>query len=209
MREAMVDSQLRTSDVGSPRVIQAMSEVPREAFVPEEQRAFAYADRGVSVGGGRRLNTPLATGRLIDAVNLTAADNVLLIGAATGYTAAVVARLAGHVVAVEQDAALVERARVALGGVPNIALHHGPHADGCPERAPYTALMIDGYAEQLPDALTDQLAEGGRVVGALADGAMPRLALGIKAGGVVGYRYFADYGSVAIPGLERPRGFTF
>jgi len=103
MRKAMVVSQLRTSDVNDPRVIAAMSDVRREDFVPAAHRAVAYSDRGVSIGSERALNSPLSTGLLLNAAALTKEDDVLLIGAATGYTASILAILAASVVAIEQS----------------------------------------------------------------------------------------------------------
>ena len=112
MRRAMVESQLRTTGVSDPRVIAAMAETPRERFVPAERRALAYTDRPVTLGEGRALNPPEATGRLLTAADVRPADHVLIVGAATGYTAALLARLAGHVAALEEDPALLAQARV-------------------------------------------------------------------------------------------------
>lgn len=209
MRKAMVASQLRTTDVSDPRVIAAMSHVPREDFVPVAQRSFAYADRGVQVGEGRALNPPLTTGRLLNMAHVTREDNVLLVGAATGYTAAVLAQLAGSVTAVEQNSRLAAAAAKNLEGFANVDVRAAEHASGWPESAPYSVIIVDGLVDQMSQALTDQLAPDGRLVAALVDGGVPRLALGRKAGDHVGYQFFADCGGFPLPGFEKAKSFSF
>src|SRR5688500_15955377 len=116
MRRAMVASQLRTTGVNDPRVVAAMLEVPRELYVPEERRALAYADALVPIGSGRYLNPPMAVGRLLTEAHLRGHERALVIGAATGYSAAVLARLVTSVVAVEEEPELASFARGALAG---------------------------------------------------------------------------------------------
>ena len=129
MRRAMVASQLRTTGVNDPRVLAAMGEVPRERFVPRERRALAYADALVPLAPGRALNPPMALGRLLTEARPAAGEHALVIGAATGYSAAVLARLVGSVVALEEDAALAAFAREALAGS-GVELVEGPLAKG-------------------------------------------------------------------------------
>ncbi|SIO23389.1 protein-L-isoaspartate(D-aspartate) O-methyltransferase [Parasphingorhabdus marina DSM 22363] len=209
MRKAMVVSQLRTTDVSDPLVIAAMSEVPREDFVPAASRNVAYSDRGVSVGNNRSLNAPLSTGRLLTAAELRPDDRVLLIGAATGYTAAVLSRIVGQVTAVEQSARLVTKAEENLEGLANVTVHKGELDAGCADSAPYSVIVVDGVIEQVPDALVAQLEPEGRLVAAIADRGVARLALGRKAGNIVGYQYFADCGGIVLPGFETAQGFEF
>lgn len=209
MRKAMVVSQLRTTEVSDPRVIAAMSHIAREDFVPAAQRSFAYADRGVQIGEGRALNPPLTTGRLLNMAHVTKADHVLLIGAATGYTAAVLAQLAGLVTAIEQDAKLAATARKNLADHADVVIETGNHADGWSPSAPYSVIVVDGLAEQIPQALIDQLAPDGRIVAAIVHDGVPRLALGRTADGHVGYQYFADGGGCPLPGFEKAKIFTF
>ncbi|VAW01669.1 Protein-L-isoaspartate O-methyltransferase [hydrothermal vent metagenome] len=210
MRKAMVVSQLRTTEVEDRRVIAAMSDVAREDFVPAAQRQVAYSDRGVQIGEGRALNSPLATGRLLDAAELKADDNVLLIGGATGYTAALLSRLVKSVVSIEQSGKLVTRAKKALDGTSNVRIEKvARHADGFAEDAPYSVIIIDGVVEQIPQTLVDQLHDDGRLVAAILDSGITRLAIGRKAGGVIGYQYFADCGGAVLPGFDKAKSFSF
>lgn len=209
MRKAMVVSQLRTTEVSDPRVIAAMSHIAREDFVPAAQRSFAYADRGVQIGEGRALNPPLTTGRLLNVVHATKEDNVLLIGAATGYTAATLAQLAGSVVAIEQNAKLAATAAKNLAEFDNVQVETGNHADGWAQSAPYSAIVIDGLVDEIPLALVDQLAPDGRIVAAVMNDGVSRLALGRTAGEHIGYQYFADCGACPLPGFEKAKSFKF
>ena len=209
MREAMVASQLRPNAVNDPRVVAAMARVPREAFLPADQRRLAYRDTAAPIAHGRAQNTPIATGKLLTRAELRASDRVLLIGAAGGYTAAVLAELAGSVVAVESDPALIALARAALAGYRNVELVEGDLAAGSPAGAPYDLLVIDGAIEHLPQALIDQVAPGGRVVTGLVDRGVTRLASGTRTAGGFGLAAFADIDCVALPGFARPKAFTF
>ena len=209
MRKAMVVSQLRTTEVSDPRLIAAMSHIPREDFVPVDRRSFAYADRGVQIGEDRALNPPLTTGRLLNMARISKADNVLLIGAATGYTAAVLAELAGSVTAVEQNPKLVAIAEANLAGYENVKVETGALAEGWRSSSPYSVIVVDGLAEQIPQTLVDQLAPNGRIVGVIVNDGVPRLALGRAAGGHVGYQYFADGGGCPLPGFEVAKSFEF
>jgi protein-L-isoaspartate(D-aspartate) O-methyltransferase len=209
MRTAMVASQLRPNAVDDMRVVAAMARVPRERFLPEAARAVAYRDTTIPLGRGRSANMPMVVGRLLTDADLTPGDRVLLIGAAGGYTAAVLGELVSLVVAVEQDAALVALARDALDGLANIELVEGPLADGYPAGAPYDVLIVDGAAEHLPDALVDQVRPGGRIVAGVIDRGVTRLAAGRRGATGYGLLPFADAECVLLPGFERPRGFRF
>jgi len=209
MRKAMIVSQLRTSDVNDHRVIAAINNVAREDFVPAASRSVAYSDRGVSVGEGRALNAPLATGRLLNVAQLTQDDKVLLIGAATGYTAAVLAQLAGSVVALEQSDALAVTAKNNLDGIDNVQVETGAHADGFAVASPYSVIIIDGVVEQVPATLVNQLSANGRLVAVIMDKGVPRLAIGYKVGNTISYQYFADCGGTVVPGFERVKNFSF
>ncbi|CAN5854929.1 protein-L-isoaspartate O-methyltransferase [soil metagenome] len=209
MRHAMVASQLRTNAVSDARVVAAMARVPREAFLPAEVRAIAYRDTAVPLGRERYQNVPIATGRLLTEAYLLPADRVLLVGAAGGYTAAVLAELVAQVVAVESDAGLAAGARAALGAYSNVTLVEGPLEAGHADGAPYDVLVIDGAVEQVPDALVAQLAAGGRVVAGIVDRGITRLSSGRKTAGGFGLLDFADIDCVSLPGFARAKTFTF
>tara|TARA_R110002051_G_scaffold73424_2_gene133369 strand:+ start:254 stop:907 length:654 start_codon:yes stop_codon:yes gene_type:complete len=209
MRKAMVVSQLRTTEVSDPHLIAAMSHIPREDFVPAARRNFAYADRGVQIGEDRALNPPLTTGRLLNMARITKADNILLIGAATGYTAAVLAQLAATVAAVEQNPKLAAIAEKNLANYANVNVETGNLAEGWSASAPYSVIVIDGLVEQIPDNVVDQLAPDGRIVAVIPHDGVPRLALGRVASGHVGYQYFADGAGCPLPGFEVARSFEF
>ena len=200
MRTAMVESQLRTSDVDDPRVIAAMARIPREDFVPAERRAMTYVDRPIPLGNGRALNPPLVTGRLLKEAQVEEGGRVLLIGAATGYSAALLAALGAQVTAVDEE------------GGPNTAaaqVVRGPLAAGAPDGAPYDLLFIDGAVEEVPASLVGQLADGARVVTGIVDRGVTRLCSGRVAGGVLGLARLADIEMVVLPGFSTPERFTF
>lgn len=207
MRRAMVSNQLRTAAVNDARVVATMGVVPRELFVGADQTAFAYADRPVPLANGRSLNLPMATGRLLTESSPRPQDRVLVVGAASGYTAALLAPLVASVVALEEDSALPALARISPGA--NVTRVSGPLADGWAAGAPYDLIVIDGVVDSLPDALVDQLAEDGRLAAGIADRGVSRLVIGRKAGGGFGTAAFADVEGVALPGFAKPVVFSF
>ncbi len=208
MRSAMIDSQLRPSDVIDVAVVGAMATVARETHVPAALAGVAYMDRAVALGHGRVLNPPLVTGRMLVAAAIRLGMRVLLIGSGTGYTAALIAQLGADVHAVEEQAELMAIARGAATGA-NIHWIEGPLNAGAPDAAPFDRIIIEGAIETLPDTLTAQLADGGRLVAARRDGAVTRLVHGVKAGGAVPLRSFADMDVAPLPGFAAPAGFTF
>lgn len=209
MRHAMVASQLRTNAVNDVRVVEAMARVPREDFLPEEHRAIAYRDTLLPLAGGRRHNLPLATGRLLTVAEIRPADKVLLIGAAGGYAAALLADLANSVVAVEEEPSLAALARTALAAYANVELVEGPLAAGHAAEGPYDLIVVAGAAEELPATLLGQLETGGRVVTGLLDRGVTRLAAGRRTEGGFGLADFADIECAVLPGFERLRTFQF
>jgi protein-L-isoaspartate(D-aspartate) O-methyltransferase len=208
MRRAMIASQLRTTGTNDPRVLAAMGEVARERFVPRDRVAMAYTDALVPLKPGRDLNPPMALGRLLTQAAPREGDRALLIGAATGYAAAVLARLVGPLVAVEEDPELAAEAKRALVGSP-VTLVEGPLAKGWPDGAPYDLILIDGAVEFVPDALIAQLRDGGRLAAGLLERGVTRLALGRKAGDGFAMAAFADAEAAVLPGFARPKAFAF
>jgi protein-L-isoaspartate(D-aspartate) O-methyltransferase len=208
MRRAMVASQLRTTGVNDPRVLAAMSEVPRERFVPPDRVAAAYADVLVPLGNGRELNSPMSLGRLLTEAHPQDGERALVIGAGSGYAAAVLARLVGDVVAVEEDTELHAVAERALGGS-GIRLVNAPLIAGAPEGAPYDLILIDGAVEYIPEALIGQLAETGRLAAAILESGVTRIAIGRRGGDGFAMAAISDSASAIIPGFLKPRTFTF
>ncbi len=209
MRHAMVASQLRTTAVSDQRVVAAMARVPREVFTPEGLRPVAYRDGTLDLGQGRAINLPMATGRLLTEAYLEAGDRVLLIGAATGYTAALLTEIVAGVVAVEEQAELAAAARTALSGEAKVKIVEAPLNAGHPAGAPYDVLIIDGAVEELPAALVEQVKVGGRIVTGLVENGVTRLASGRRTEGGHGVRAFADAECTILPGFARPRAFQF
>ncbi|HEX7853175.1 MAG TPA: protein-L-isoaspartate O-methyltransferase [Sphingobium sp.] len=209
MRRAMVESQLRTNDVNDVAVIRAILSVPREDFVPEERRAAAYIDRAVPLLAGRALNPPLATARLLTEARVEAGQSVLLVGAATGYAAALLAEMGARVTALESDAALATETRARLSGKADVTVVEGPLEAGVPAGAPYDVLFIDGAVELLSDALIGQVKVGGRVVFARIDNGVTRLCSGLRTAGGFGATAFSDAEAVALPGFAAPKSFRF
>jgi len=208
MRRAMVTNSLRTTGVSDPRVLAAMGAVPRERFVPPEKIPVAYTDNPVPLGNGRELNSPLALGRMLTESAPQPHERALAIGAATGYAAAVLARLVADVVAVEEDGDLIAVAHTRLADT-EVRLVHGPLTDGFAAGAPYDLILIDGAVEFVPDALIDQLADGGRLATALLDEGVTRIAIGRRAGEGFGLAPVSDLAAAILPGFLKPRTFTF
>ena len=203
-RAAMVENQLRPQGVTDRAVLDAMATVERERFVPEDVRPTAYADRAVALGGGRFLPAPDVLGRLLTQMRPIAGQRALVIGAGSGYSAAVLAAIGLEVIALESAAELAARARDA-----GLDVAEGPLEAGWKRGAPYDQILIDGAVDYVPDALVDQLADGGRLGAALIERGVSRLIVGRKSGGAFGYLSVGDAGTPALPGFSRPRAFTF
>lgn len=208
MRRAMVASQLRTTGVNDPRVIAAMGEVPRERFVPSDRASTAYADALIPLAGGRALNSPMGLGRMLSEARLAGGERALVIGAATGYAAAVLARLAGSVVALEEEPDLAELARRALADS-GVDVVEGPLAAGWAAGAPYDFVLIDGAVEAVPQVIIDQIADNGQLAAAILDNGVPRISVGRVVGGSLGTIAYADVAAPVLPGFAKPRGFSF
>jgi len=204
-RRAMVDGQLRPQGVNDRFVLEAMAAVPREQFVPEHLRPVAYSDRSLPLGEGRSIAAASVIGLLLTEMIPQAGERALVVGAGTGYSAALLQSMGVEVVALECSAELAERARE-LG----VTVVEGPLEAGHEAGAPYDLILIDGAVEHLPERLIDQLAEGGRLGAAIAGRAIARLVVGRKApGGGFGQRSIADAAVAALPGFARPQAFTF
>ncbi|HZC37199.1 MAG TPA: protein-L-isoaspartate O-methyltransferase [Sphingomicrobium sp.] len=203
-RAAMVDTQLRPQGVSDPAVLLAMATVPREQFLPDSSRPLAYVDRAVAIGPGRFLSAPAVLGQMLTGLAPERGRRALVVGAGTGYSAALLLAMGLNVVAVESAPELAQKARE-LG----IDVVEAPLEAGHGEAAPYDQILIDGGVEIIPDAIIAQLADGGRLATALVDRGVTRLIIGRKAGGAFGYLSIGDAGTPALPGFTRPKGFTF
>lgn len=213
-RRAMVDGQIRTSDVTHSGIIAAMLDIPREPFVPPSQQAFAYLDRDVPIAGtagSRYLTKPMVLARLIQAAEPNTATRALVIGAGTGYSAAVLARLCGAVTALEEDPSLFEQARSAVSalGSLNVNVIHGQLSDGAPAAAPYDVILVDGGVETLPDRLCTQLSASGRLLTVEVRGPVGRGKLFQAVKGKWSGRELFDAWSPVLPGFRAAPAFVF
>ncbi len=204
-RSAMIDSQLRTVGVNEPDVLAAVAAVPRERFVPAARAALAYVDGAVALGGGRSMVEPMILGLLLTHLRIAPGEKVLIVGAATGYSAAVVAELTPHVTALECDGALAAHARSA-----GINVVEGPLAAGWAAGAPYDVLLIDGAVPALSAALIAQLRVGGRVgMVLIGEDGVGRATVGRVAGGHFGGSSIIETAATPLPGFEAPARFIF
>ncbi len=210
-RKQMVDAQLLPNKVTNARLVDAMGTVPREAFVPQALRGVAYADQDLPVAPGRHVIDPMVFARLLQEAGVRATDAVLDVGCATGYSAAVLARLAGVVVAVEEDAHLAIEAteNLSRAGADNAAVITGPLFDGYPAQSPYDLIVLEGSVPEVPTQLLDQLAEGGRLVAVISGRGIGKATLFTRTGGIVGQRQLFDAGLPPLPGFAREAGFVF
>ena len=210
-RQHMIDSQIRTSKVTDEALLAAFAAVPRELFVPDAARNLAYIDRPVPVAAERWLTEPMVLSRLIQTALPKAGEKILVVGSSVGYAGAILARIAGTVVMLESDSGLMARAKATLAGLglQNLVLVEGPLAEGHAKLAPYNVILIDGGVEQIPPALTDQLAPNGRLVTVVLDKGIGRATLMQKAGNTVSGRVAFDAPAALLPGFGVPSRFVF
>ncbi|RIY03420.1 protein-L-isoaspartate O-methyltransferase [Aureimonas flava] len=210
-RVKMVDNQIRTTDVTSHETLRAFLNVPREVFVPEERKALAYIDSEVPLGNGRFLISPSPLAKMIQLAQVGPQDVVLDVGCGTGYSSAVLAHLAGSIVALEEDADLAGRANAAFDalGIVNAAVVTGPLKDGWSGEAPYDVILFEGSVEALPKTHLDQLKDRGRLVVVERSGASGMAKLYTKEDGIVSDRFAFNCHIPALPGFAKPREFVF
>jgi protein-L-isoaspartate(D-aspartate) O-methyltransferase len=215
-RQHMVDGQVRPSDVTDNRILDAMLAVPREAFVPQSQRALAYLDLDLDVSDGasakRFLIKPVVVAKMLQAAEIKDTDTVLVAGCATGYTAALVARLAARVTATEPDPKEAAKAKDVLAqlGLGNVTFRSLAAADGDPASGPYDVIVLDGATEVTPVRLYQQLKDGGRLVGVFALSKPPRAMIVTRSHETdFGSRVLFDAAAPVLPGLERLPEFVF
>ncbi|MDE2113196.1 MAG: protein-L-isoaspartate O-methyltransferase [Alphaproteobacteria bacterium] len=210
-RANMVETQLSTNDVGDPNIQSAMGEVLREQFVPASKRVTAYCDLPIEVAPGRYLLDPRSFAKLLVMADLKPTDRVLDVGCATGYSSAVLARLAKSVVSLDQDADLVRLASDLLPamGVKNATVVQGSLIDGVKSSAPYDVIVVNGGIEEPPQALLSQLIEGGRLVAVIQKGTYGRAHLFVREKGCIGSRVGFDASVPVLAGFKKAVGFVF
>lgn len=216
LRQSMVDSQIRPNDVTDPRVIAAMLEMPRERFVPRARADLAYLDDDLPVQDAkpgrpaRYLIEPMVLARLLQALELSGDEQALDIGCATGYSAALLSRLARSVVAVEEgELAASARRTLSELGIPGVQVIDGALEKGAPGSGPFDAILLNGSVELVPESLLAQLKEGGRLVAVVRSGALGRATLYARNAGVVSSRPLFDAAVAPLPGFAAPKGFVF
>lgn len=209
-RTMMVDTQIRPSDVTKFPIIDAMLSVPREAFAPDGKREAAYVGEHLELGGGRVMLDPRVLAKMLDALDIGNDELVLDIGSGYGYSAAVMARMAEAVVAVEEDATMAAEAPAILSEVhaDNVIPHEGALTDGAADHGPYDVITLQGGVAQLPDGLADQLKEGGRMACLFMDGAHGVVRLGYKIDGRITWRDAFNAGAPVLPGFEKAAAFA-
>ncbi|MBN2752665.1 MAG: protein-L-isoaspartate O-methyltransferase [Rhodospirillaceae bacterium] len=210
-RHNMVNNQVRTNRVTNPLVVSALRSIPREVFVPSPVKGVAYIDDDIEVASGRFLMEPMVFGRLLQLAEVQRTDTVLDIGCATGYSTAVLGRMASSVVALEEDVVLANWAvETLLGlGIDNAAVVEGELARGLPEQGPYDVILINGAVDRVPDDIRAQLAEGGRLVAVVQDKGIGRATLITRRGGAFGHRVEFEANIVALPGFAKRPVFAF
>ncbi len=210
-RIKMVDNQIRTTDVTAHSVLSAFGSVPREAFVPENLKALAYIDNDMEVAPGRFVMQPSPLAKLLQLGEIHKTDKVLEVGCATGYASAILAQLAGSVVALESDAQLIEAAKSNLTaiGVDNVRVVQGDLEKGYPPEAPYDVIFINGSVEFVPDALLKQLKDGGRLISVVGYGLCGSARISICENGQYSQRLAFNTSIRPLPGFRKVAGFVF
>lgn len=211
-RQSMVKSQIRPNQVNDEDILAAMAELPREAFLPKALKGVAYVDEDLPLGNGRHLMEPRILARLLEAASVQATDVVLVIGCATGYSAAILSRLASAVVAIESDAKLAQSATDTLTDltIDTVAVIQGDLKAGYPKQAPFDVILFDGAVAEVPDPLIEQLADGGRLVAVVRpDQTVGKATRIVRKGEIVARRELFDANLPWLPGFEPASRFVF
>lgn len=210
-RQHMIDGQLLPNDVTDQNVVDAIASVDRKVFVPEQHRGVAYIDKSIQVSPGRYMMEPLAFAKLLSAANIQQSELVLDIAPTTGYSSAVLSKMAEAVVAIEEDKELAEIATQNLADedCDNVAVINAPHKSGLANQGPYDLIFIGGMINEVPVELLEQLNEGGRVLCVLEKNGFGRASLVTNDNGIVGTRVLFDTSAPVLAGFEKARGFEF
>jgi protein-L-isoaspartate(D-aspartate) O-methyltransferase len=208
----MVENQLRPNRIDDPRLVSAMLEVPRERFVPKALAGVAHTDEDLRLPNGQYLIEPLALARLVQGAQVAPQDVVLVLGCATGYASAVLARLAATVILMVPDATAAARLEPLLDelGADNVVVTVGddPSA-GHPSQAPFDVILLTGSVDTVPPALLEQIGEGGRLVAVVAGERVGRGVVFTRLHGIIGRRTLFDARIPRLPGVPAPKTFAF
>jgi len=209
-RTVMVDTQVRPSDVTKFPIIEAMLTVPRAAFLPDDKRDAAYVSENIDLGGGRVVLEPRTLAKLLDSLDIQPDEMVLDLGCGLGYSTAVIASLAEAVVAVEEIENMANEAQALLSAneVDNAAVIAGPLAAGDPRHGPYDVIVIEGAIEVLPQAISDQLKEGGRIGALFMDGHLGVAKIGLKLEGRIVWRFAFNAAAPILNGFRKTQEFV-
>lgn len=210
-REMMVDCQIRPSDVTRYGIVDSMLSVPRERFVPSSKRSVAYAGEAVELTKGRWLLDPRVFAKMVDSAEIEPGDAVLDIGCGLGYSSAVLSPLCRAVIAVESDEAMAKSAEETLAalGCDNVAVLTGPLEAGAESEKPFEVILIEGGAATVPQALFDQLSDGGRLVTIWMDGSFGQVKVSTRTGNAISHRWIFDAAAPILPGFDKVPSFAF
>ncbi|MEQ8510194.1 MAG: protein-L-isoaspartate O-methyltransferase [Rhodospirillaceae bacterium] len=210
-RRNMVASQVRTNEVTDPLVIDAIGKVPRERFLPTARQYLAYIDEDFEITSGRWLMEPMVAARLLQLADIQPSDHALVLPCGSGYIAAVLAHMAGSVVAVEADGPVKDGAVKLLSdlGADTVAVVSGTVADGCPGQAPFDVIVFDGAVSEVPVSIMEQLADGGRCVAVVQSGPVGRATLIQRTGAAFGRRTEFDASVPTLPEFTAKPSFVF
>ena len=206
----MVDTQVRPSDVTKFPIIDAMLSVPREAFVPADQKEAAYVGENLSLTADRVILEPRSFAKLLDILDIKPTEVVMDLGAGLGYSTAVLAHIADFVVGVESHADLATDAQATLSeqGVDNAAILEAPLAEGAAKSGPYDVVILQGAAEVVPQAILDQIKDGGRIAAIFAEGALGVARIGYKLDGRINWRDAFNASAPVLSGFEKKAAFA-
>ncbi|RED12990.1 protein-L-isoaspartate O-methyltransferase family protein [Pontivivens insulae] len=210
-RTAMVDCQIRPSDVTRFPIIKAMLSIPREEYLPSSARDVAYMGEHVEIARGRVCLDPRVLAKMIDALAIQSTDLVLDIGAGLGYSTAVLADIAQVAIGLEQDEALANEASATLAaqGVDNAVIETATMTDGAPAHGPYDCIIVQGAVEEMPDTIGGQLRADGRIVAIFMDGALGTVKIGTKGAAGISWRRIFDATAPILPGFAKEKAFVF
>lgn len=210
-RTSMVNSQLRPNKLLDDRLADALGSLPRERFLPRAQQGIAYVDEDIHLGGGRYMMEPLVLARLIQLAEIGPNDTVLDVGCVTGYAAAVMASMAATVIAIDHEEAMVTSATETLAAldITNVAVVEAPLAEGLADQGPYDVILLEGAVHEVPEALLNQLAEGGRLLAVIRDEGVGVAHVLTRKNGMIGRRAVFDANTPVLPGFEKKKAFVF